>query len=232
VAVAVLAAAVLREAGEMKTSAQHFLTEEQQDKVTKTVQQAELTTSGEIVPMIVSACHDYAKARFLTSLLFSLPAALIIPHFLSTYLWLEPDNVYLFLCLMVPLFLVFNQVIIFYPRLAKLFLSNEEMEGEVQEEAVKCFFEEKLYATRDANGILVFISVFEKKAWILADHGIDRKIDPQIWVTLVNELTAKIKDGERCTALCQTISEIGQILQQHFPYKKDDTDELHNLIIK
>ncbi len=216
----------------MKTSAQHFLTEEQQEKVTRSVQQAELTTSGEIVPMIVSACDDYAKARFLTALLFSLPAALVIPHFLSTWLWFEPDNVYLFLCLMVPLFLVFNQVIIFYPRLAKLFLSSEEMEREVQEEAVRCFFEEKLYATRDANGILVFISVFEKKVWILADYGIDRKIDPQTWVALVNALTAKIKDGEPCTGLCQTISEIGQILQQHFPYKKDDTDELHNLIIK
>lgn len=229
---AALAAAELREAGDMKNSARNFLTENEQNTVTRAVQEAELTTSGEIVPMIVSASYDYPKARFLAALLYSLPIALVVPHVLSTYLWLDPNNVYFFLCFMAPLFLIINQLIIIYPQLAKLFISKEEMELEVREEAVKSFFEENLYATRDANGILVFISVFEKKVWILADYGINNKIDPQSWASLVDDLTAKIGSGERCAALCRTISQVGKILQEHFPYKRDDTDELHNLIIK
>ncbi len=111
-------------------------------------------------------------------------------------------------------------------------ISQEKMDIEVEEEAMKSFFTEKLYATRDANGILLFISIFEKKVWILADRSIRDKIPQQSWDALVSGLTAKISSKDRCAALCRTITHIGDLLEQHFPCKRDDTDELHNLIIK
>ena len=112
------------------------------------------------------------------------------------------------------------------------FLLLEVLVVSVEEEAMKSFFTEKLYATRDANGILLFISIFEKKIWILADRSIRDKIPQQSWDALVSELTAKISSKDRCAALCRTITQIGDLLEQHFPCKRDDTDELHNLIIK
>ena len=43
---------------------------------------------------------------------------------------------------------------------------------EVQEAVLTAFFKEELYRTRDETGILIFISVFEHKVWVLADRGI------------------------------------------------------------
>jgi len=39
-------------------------------------------------------------------------------------------------------------------------------------------------------------------------------------------VTQGIKKGEACDALCRTITDIGQILAEHFPVKPDDTNEL------
>ncbi|MEE4241316.1 MAG: TPM domain-containing protein [Desulfopila sp.] len=231
-AVVVLVEAVPREDGDMQHPAQRFLSKKEQFLVTEAVKNAEKRTSGEIVPMIVSSSYDYPKAKLIAALLFSLPLALFLSHLLAGYVWLDPKNVYVFLSLLLPLFFLSNRIITVYPSLARIFISQEEMDIEVQEEAMKSFFNEKLYATRDANGILLFISVFEKKVWILADRNIREKIPQQQWDDLVSELMDKISSRERCTALCNTITQIGDLLAQHFPGRRDDTDELHNLIIR
>ncbi len=72
----------------------------------------------------------------------------------------------------------------------------------------------------------------EQKVWILADSNINAKIDQQEWDSTVADLTAGIKAGKPADAICQAVQRVGQILQTHFPYQKDDKDELHNLIIR
>ncbi len=216
----------------MKDLAGKFLTSAEQAKVTQTVQQAELQTSGEIVPMIVSYSHDYPKARLIAAFLYSLPMSFICAHLLSAYLWIDPLNVYFFFFLWLPFFGLSSAIISVYPKLFRIFISAEDMAIEVEEEAVKSFFTERLYKTEGANGILLFVSVFEKKAWILADHGINEKIDPGQWQGIIDALIVAIAKGDRCGGLCDAITQTGNILADHFPYQRNDTDELHNLIIK
>lgn len=102
----------------------------------------------------------------------------------------------------------------------------------MHEGALAAFYAEKLHKTAEANGILLYISVLEHKVWILADAGINSKIDPGEWDSVVAELTAGIKAGRRCQAICEAIRRTGQILTTHFPHQRDDRDELHNLIIR
>lgn len=216
----------------MNSLAQKFLNPSEQQKVTEAVRQAELQTSGEIVPMIVSRSYDYPRAKLAASLLLSLPLTHLMTHMLSSLLWLNPENIYFYFSLLVPLFFLCHLLFRKLPSLTRIFISQEEMKIEVEEEAVKSFFQEQLYDTQEKNGILIFISVFEKKAWILADHGIQQKIEPHTWDNLIDELTAEIGAGNRCDGLCRAITEVGDILARHFPYHKDDKDELHNLIIR
>ncbi len=216
----------------MKDLARKFLAPAEQTRVTQTVQQAELRTSGEIVPMIVSCSHDYPKARIIAAFLYSLPMSFICAHLLSAYLWIDPLNVYFFLFLWLPFFGLSTIIISVFPKLFRIFISAEDMAIEVEEEAIKSFFAERLYKTKEENGILLFVSVFEKKTWILADHGINEKIDPSQWQGIINTLTEAIANGERCDGLCHAITQTGNILAEHFPYQRNDTDELHNLIIK
>ena len=74
--------------------------------------------------------------------------------------------------------------------------------------------------------------MFERRVWVLGDHGIDEKIDPQTWQEIVDLVSQGIKQGSPCRALCDGIERIGTILKNYFPIEADDKDELHNLIIR
>lgn len=231
-AVVDLVVAALQEDGEMQTLAEKFLTTEEQQAVTVAVQLAEKQTSGEIVPMVVSSSHHYPLAATTGAALISLPLALLFTSQLGSALWLGSQNMYLFITffalLYMPLRLVVNRSVM----LKRLFISNSQVEEEVEEAAITSFFEEGLYRTAQENGIIIFVSVLEQRVWILGDRGINEKIDPSEWQGIVKALTEGIKAGRQGEALCQAVTHVGNLLKKHFPPKDDDQNELHNVIIR
>ena len=218
--------------GNMKTLAETFLTKEEQDTVTETVRAVELTTSGEIVPMIVSSSHEYPMAAVKFSITLGLPLAVLFTMLVGAQLWIGSQNMWLFLAFFASLSGLGFFLTCRSKRIKSFFLNPKHVEREVAKSALAAFYKERLYKTRDENGILLYISVLEQKVWVLADTGINSKIDQSRWDTVVNDLTAGIKAGKRCEAICCATQQIGQILHKNFPYQKNDTDELHNLIIR
>ncbi len=215
-----------------KTLAEAFLSAAEQQQVTEVVQEAEKITSGEIVPMIVSRSHDYPTAAITCAAVMSLPLALLLTNLLGKLFWIGPQNMWLFLALAAILHAVLYPLAMRSDRLKGFFLSRKQVEQEVEKGALAAFYREQLHKTRDANGILLYISVMEKKVWVLGDSNINARIDQQEWDQTVIELTAGIKEGRPAEAICQAVRRVGQILSSHFPYRKDDQDELHNLIIR
>jgi putative membrane protein len=59
------------------------------------------------------------------------------------------------------------------PRLKRLFVSEKEMDHEVREAATIQFFLKGLFRTREETGVLIYLSVFEGKVWVLGDRGVD-----------------------------------------------------------
>lgn len=216
----------------MKTLAQHFLTDQEQRTITQTVRAAEQKTSGEIVPMVVSHSHTYPVAPIVGGLFFGLPLALLSARLLGGMLWLGTDNMWIFICFFILFYSIGYQLVSFFPILKRFFLSPQRADLAVQNAAAAAFFNESLHNTKDANGILLYVSVLEHRVWILADKGINDKIDPRNWQEIVDLVTAGIKKGTPCQALCDAIERIGEILAIHFPIESDDKDELHNLIIR
>ena len=216
----------------MKTLGQSFLTPDEQRRVTDTVRTAEKRTSGEIVPMIVSASHSYPMAPVTGGVFFALPMGLLSARLVGASLWLGTDSMWIFVAFFILYYLAASRIIDRFPRLKRLFLSPGRTDLAVQEGAKAAFFGEALYQTRDANGILLYISVLEHRVWLHGDRGINERIDPATWQEIVDSVVRGIKQNRRCDAICDAISRIGSMLEEHFPYPKDDTDELHNLIIR
>jgi len=215
----------------MATLAQSFLTPEEQKKVSHSVQQAEKQTSGEIVPMIVSESHHYPLAAVTGATFISLPFSLLAAHLLGGYFWIGPDNMWLFLACFTPLYALSYPLVRRVSWLKRRFLLPKRAEEEVQAGAVQAFFRERLYRTRAQNGILLYISVFEHRVWILADSGINDKIPHEQWQEIVDLVVSGIRDNRQGEAICEAVTRIGNLLQEFFPYTEDDKDELHNLII-
>lgn len=215
----------------MKNLAQKFLSEKEHAQINAAIEAAERQTSGEIVCMVQSASYHYPMANVIGAAALALPLSLILTPLLGGWLWLGTQNMWLFLSCFVLLFSIFYGCVRGIPWLKRLFISRQDMDEEVEEAAITNFFQHGLYRTRDANGILVYISVLEHKVWVMADHGIHEKMDPGAWNGIVDAITNGIKAGQAAEAVCQAIQSIGETLSHHFPIRPDDENELQNIII-
>jgi putative membrane protein len=207
------------------TTAKDFFTAEEKQHIESAVQQAEKRTSGEIVPMVVDESYSYPRAEILGAGLFSLAAAVSLSWaFLDESLWH-------FLWLFVLSYIPFKILIRSLPSLRRRLIHPVEISEEVEEKAVVSFLEHELHHTRDETGILILISLFERRVHVLADRGINDVVPTNSWDGIVQTITDGMHRGETCNALCAAIDNCGQLLEKHFPVKADDTDELPNLII-
>ena len=230
----VLVVVAHRGVGRMRNSqslAEKFLTAAEQQNVSAVVQDMERSTSGEIVPMVVSRSHDYPMAAVSCCVSMALPLALLLTNLIGARIWIGSQNMWLFLGVLAALYGLLYPLITRSDRLKYFFLNRKQAAREVEEAALSAFYRQRLHDTKDANGILLYISVMEQMVWILADTNINTKIDQQEWDSIITQITAGIKAGKSAQAVCQAVHSIGQILQRHFPVQKDDKDELHNLII-
>lgn len=229
---AALVAVAHQEAGNMKTLAQLFLTEREQQQITETVRTAEKKTSGEIVPMVVSKSGDYPQATIVCALSLSLPISIILAVIVGKMVWIGPDSMWLFLSFFAVTMGVTYLLTQKNDTLRSYFIKQAHVETQVEKSALAAFYGQKLYKTAANNGILLYISVLEKKVWILADSGINEKIEQSTWDSVVKDLASGIQENNQCEAICAAVTRVGDILKEHFPYQKDDEDELHNLIIE
>jgi len=66
---------------------------------------------------------------------------------------------------------------------------------------------------------------------VLADRGINAKVEGGTWQEIVHMLTEGLKSGSAADAFCKAIARCGEILATHFPRQADDLDELPNRLI-
>ena len=216
----------------MKDLAQHFLTDAERSRVENAVKAAEKLTAGEIVVMIISSSYQYPLANVIGAATIALPLALILTPLTGSWLWIGAQNMWLFLGFLTVFFTLLHEIIKRTGWLKRLFISQREIDDEVEEAAVTQFFDQGLYRTRDQTGVLVLISVFERRVWILADRGINAKVAKGQWDKIVKIITDGIRQKRPADAICKAVEKIGDLLKTHFPIKPDDTDELRNLIIE
>jgi len=215
----------------MKDLAKKFLSEDERARVSAAVQEAEKRTVGEIVVMIISASYHYPMANVTGAATFALTLGLLLTPFIGGWLWIGNQNMWLFLGLFTVFFIFFHEVVKRARWLKRYFISRKEINAEVKEAAVTHFFKHALYRTRDKTGVLVLISVFERRVWVLADQGINAKVPEDQWEDIVKMITDGIKQKRPGDAICAAVEKIGDLLKAHFPIEPDDIDELKNVII-
>ncbi len=109
--------------------------------------------------------------------------------------------------------------------------NKKQKDKTVKEIALEEFYNLKMNETRDKTGILIFILLKEKQFQILADEGINEKVDTDIWSSQAEILIDYFKNENYTEGLVTLIQNMGKILTQYFPIKDDDTNELSNDVI-
>jgi uncharacterized membrane protein len=102
---------------------------------------------------------------------------------------------------------------------------------DIRELAEKEFNRLGVYKTEERTGILIFILLKEREFYILADQGINPKVEKDTWNRVKDEMGSDFSKGEFSGGLLKCIDTVGNILKQHFPIKPGDRNELANKII-
>lgn len=203
-----------------------FLSADDRQKIIDCVTETEKTTSGEIVPLISSASSDYPRAQASGALVLGLLVAI------PTCLALGRQDIWTGFTLFLVAYSLAYAALAMLPCLRRIFVLKREMGDEVEEGAMTSFFIHGLNNTRDKTGILIYISVYEKRVRILADSGINAKVDPGTWDAVVAKLSQGIKEGRQVDAICEAVKRCGALVSEKFPIKSDNTNELPNLIVE
>jgi len=215
----------------MKDLTQRFVSAPDRARIDACVQQAERTTRGEIAVLIASASHAYPMAGMLGAAVFSIPLAVVVTRLVGELLWIGPSNLWLYLGVWFPLFFICRQAVQVFHFLHRLFINEEEMEAEVQEAAVLNYYRHGLYRTPEEIGVLLYVSVFERRVWVLGGRGINARIPEGFWTGIVQEAVRGVREGRGADAICHAVERIALVLEEHFPARPGDRDELRNLIL-
>jgi putative membrane protein len=208
-----------------RSRAHDFFTEAEKKRLEATVRDAESRTIGEIVLMVVDSSDPYLEAEVIGGIAAGgfISLILTILFFHSSILFFLPLSFLLFF----PAQLLVRRD----HRWKALLLGSERKEHAVRERALRAFFEKGLYKTKENTGVLFFLSLLERKVWILADKGIYQKIGQETLDRYAKTVSQGVRDGRACDALYEAIEGVGQLLAKHFPTKAGDTDELPDEVI-
>lgn len=104
------------------------------------------------------------------------------------------------------------------------------IEGKCKEEtmdrAAFVFEQLQLHKTALRNGVLFYLAFKDRKFAILGDIGINQKVPKGFWDNVSALMLNHFKNGDFVKGLVEGVKEAGQELKVHFPYQKDDSNEL------
>ena len=205
--------------------ASRFFSEDESKKIEEAVHAVECCTIGEVAVMVVDSSDEYREASVLGGIFLAAVASFSIVE-----IFFGASLTY-FIPLCVLLSFLFRRLFSLLPELKKAFIGPVRREEAVRDRAVRAFFEKGLHKTKANTGVLFFMSLLERKVWVLADKGIYEKIDQETLNRFALTVSQGVKDGRACDALCSAIEAAGKVLSEHFPIEPGDTNELPNAVI-
>jgi len=95
-----------------------------------------------------------------------------------------------------------------------------------RQRAIALFADYGIWDTDDHCGVLIYVNLAEHKVDIVADRGIDRRIEASTWQAVCDTLTQGFGRGDFHGATLAAIGHVNALLRQHFPTDGDQRNEL------
>jgi len=117
-----------------------------------------------------------------------------------------------------------------YLPFARLFVDRARRDVEVTQFAESLFFRRGLDRTRGRVGILLLVSLFERKVLILADEGFDGRIGAEDWSVLTSRMTLLLRRGTTASALRAGLDAMVALLLERGYYAIGADNELQDVL--
>jgi putative membrane protein len=194
------------------------------ERIADAIRAAEAKTSGEIFCVIARHASDYR----LVPLAWAAAVALVVPAPLI-YLTLWPASVIYVVQLIV---FIAAALGLSLPDVRFHIVPRRTQHERAHLQAMQQFLAHGLHHTQNRTGVLIFASVAERYAEIVADAGINEKVTPHVWDQAVAALIAGIKQGRATGGFVAAIEQCGAVLAEHFPPGALNRDELPDKLVE
>ncbi len=181
--------------------AQNFVTPEEAKQISEAVAEAEKKTQGEIVPIIVRRSSTIGHVPYLLTLClfillfaFEIPQSQRIGH---TGEWILFAVAALVFILSFPLSRL--------TWIQRIFVPQGDQAFQVEARALLEFYQAEISKTQGRTGILLFLSLMERKAVVLADEAISQKLPKETWVQICQEMVGGIGKGQTAEGIIKAV---------------------------
>lgn len=220
------------------------LSPEDHARVTHAVIEAERTTDGEIVTIVAERSdryHDVALHWAVLAMLLPPAVFAVRPDWLLNILaglfggWRSaPDLREIITALLVVATLTFLAALLImrHARLRDALTPPMTKTRRVRRRAIDLFKAGTDRRTARRTGVLLYVSLAEHRAEIVADAAIHGKVAPEIWARAMAELVAHLKSGRPGDGIAAAVARLGEVLAEHLPRSSDDLNEVPDRLIE
>jgi len=192
------------------------------ERISAAVQRAEAATSGEIVCVLARRSADTSALAVMVAALL----ALALPWLLMFFTALPLQEILgLQLALFIGLAILFS-----LPPLAVLLLPPGMRRAAAHRAALEQFMLRGMGRTGGRTGVLVFVSLAERYARIVADEAVAARVPQSEWQDAVDALVGHMREGRVADGYVEAVERCGRVLAMHFPRAAGDHNELPDRI--
>lgn len=220
------------------------LTPEDHDRVTAAVAEAERSSDGEIVTVVTAwsdKYHDVALHWATVATLAVMALAALFPHMLTRLLdlllggWRQepgPGELLSAMTILSALAYLLAILVLRAPGLRLALTPSGTKTRRVRARALDLFRTGTERRTHGRTGILLYLSLAEHRAEIVADEAIHSKVAPELWGDAMGDLVSLVKQGRPGEGMAAAVARMGAVLAEHFPRSATDTNELPDRLIE
>ena len=220
------------------------MSETEHDRVTEAVRTAEAGTSGEIVTIIADASDHYLDTALWWAVVAALISLALLAACPATATWIveslsggwvtEIGAVEYFELALAAFVIIFGviRLILQIPRLRIALTFPRVKSKRVRNRAIDLFKVGAESRTAGRTGILIYLSLAEHRAEIVADEAVHKQVSNDMWGAAMADLIGHVREERITDGMVAAVNDVGKILTQYLPRKDDDINELPDRLIE
>ncbi len=210
--------------------ARDILTEQDHARIAAAIREAEESTAGEIYCVVARRSDGYFFSAAMVLVVSILVISLAVAFLMEAW-WLT---------MRLPVF-VSAQLLALAAALALIYLlpglrirlaPRRWQYMRAHDNSLKQFLARNVHLTAERTGVLIFVSVAERYAEIVADAGINAKVPQDMWDSIVAGLIDDARRDRLADGFVAAIGAVGALLAEHFPVGPDDINELDDHLVE
>lgn len=216
------------------------------ERIQEAVREAEARTRGEIVCVVAEEASDYSEVPLIWAAAISLAAPTIPLTFMSVVItvrqifqgwaateWISAQSLVMGMAMLATMqfgLFVLIALLGLIPEVRRFLTPETFKRGFVRQRAFEQFIGKGLVETKDRAGVMIYVSLHDRCAELIADQGINAKVQPDTWKGIVAKLVREIKAGRPTDGYIAAIRECGDQLARHFPAQQPNPNELADAV--